>query len=230
MARITPPNLERALSRVKAYVMRYPNGVEESDLYKVDAFTVLNKKDRQQLTAILESTDAVHVTRTGKPGKEKLWFRHMKFVGAFPTPGGDLAPPEPVEPQPVVHQCMACGRSKPISKFTVVDGQPLESCRQCLKKIREETMVAKQTTQKSDVFANFTPEQLISLSDQLRHRAEEVKEVQAARSTITKQLEPIRREVLQAHQKVTKAFDVMVDGMAELDKAMGKLREFKVEI
>ena len=40
----TPPHLERALSRVKAYVLRYPNGVEESDLYKVDSFSVLSKK------------------------------------------------------------------------------------------------------------------------------------------------------------------------------------------
>ncbi|EMB3980195.1 hypothetical protein LEA50_19100 [Salmonella enterica] len=246
MARKTPPHLERALSRVKAYVLRYPNGVEESDLYKVDSFSVLSKKERQQLVGIIESTSALHVTRSGKPGKEKLWFQHMRFTGipedkVSLLPAVSVVPAQPTvtevvnswrEEAPPKHQCMSCGTSKPLSEFPDNNGKPLETCSHCLKRLREETMLAKHPThqQSSDPLAGFTPEQLIKISEMALSRAKEAKEAQTARDAITKQLEPIRREVLQAHQKVTKAFDTMVDGMAELDKAMAKLRGFKVEI
>ena len=231
MARKTPPNLERALSRVKAFVFRYQNGVEESDLYKVDAYTVLSKKERKQLVEIIESTNSLKVTRTGKPGKEKIWLQHMKFVDSVEVELDEVVRSWSEAPPPE-QQCMSCGTSKPLSEFPDNCGKPLETCRKCLNRLREETMVTKQLTQShsSDPLAGLSPEQLIKISEMASTRAKEVKESLTARDAITKQLEPIRREVLQAHQKVTKAFNSMVDGMAELDKAVEKLREFKAEI
>lgn len=232
MARTTPPNLERALSRVKAYVLRFPNGVEESDLYKVDAYTVLSKKERKQLVEIIESTNALMVTRSGKPGREKVWFQHMKFVGSVEVKPETVARSWSVATAAPERQCMSCGTSKPLSEFPDNYGKPLETCRKCLNRLREETMISKQLnhSHSSDPLAGFSPEQLMKISEMASTRAKEVKESLTARDAITKQLEPIRREVLQAHQKVTKAFDSMVDGMSDLDKAMAKLREFKAEI
>ncbi|RAU45295.1 hypothetical protein DBY68_016910 [Pseudocitrobacter sp. RIT415] len=216
---------------MKAYVLRYPNGVEESDLYKVDAYTVLSKKERKQLVEIIESTNALKVKRTGKPGKEKIWFQHMKFVDSVEVELDEVVRSWS-KAAPTEHQCMSCGISKPLSEFPDNYGKPLETCRKCLNRLREETMISKQLNQShsSDPLAGFSPEQLMKISEMASTRAKEVKESLTARDAITKQLEPIRREVLQAYQKVTKAFDSMVDGMSDLDKAMAKLREFKAEV
>ncbi|OIV00118.1 hypothetical protein APP86_22190 [Salmonella enterica subsp. houtenae] len=75
---------------------------------------------------------------------------------------------------------------------------------------------------------NLSPLELRKKAEELLRQAEETERTITAKDVFQKQLEPVRREVLLAHTKVTKAVEAMVDGMAEFDKAVAKLREFKI--
>lgn len=232
MARITPPHLEMALSRVKGYVMRHPNGVDAKDLLKVEAFTRLKTKDREQLLDIIERYDQLDVTRTGKGAKAITWLRHKLHVTT-------VAPTEPEkkaaeEPAVLTFVCCDCLQEKPASEFV----GKIHRCTAC--EARAAAPVVKETKtlslniehKEKETMApktNLSAIELRKQAEALLRQAEEAERVSTAKDVFQKQLDPLRRQVLLAHTKVTKGFEAMVDGMAELDKAMAALRDFKVE-
>ncbi|HDJ9227166.1 TPA: hypothetical protein PRR23_004048 [Escherichia coli] len=231
MARITPPHLEMALSRVKGYVMRHPNGVDVKDLLKVEAFTRLKTKDRKQLLDIIERYDQLEVTHIGKGAKAITWLRHKLHTTTTPA--------EPVEvveePAEVLLICCDCLNEKPAREFS----GDVHRCSTC--EARAAAPVVKSTETLSLHIAQkeiepmalktpLSPSEMRKQAEALIRQAEEAERTVAAKDVFKKQLDPLRREALLAHTKVTKGFEAMMDGMAELDKAMAKLRDFKVEV
>ncbi|EKY1962275.1 hypothetical protein RA241_003664 [Cronobacter sakazakii] len=231
MARITPPHLEMALSRVKGYVMRHPNGVDVKDLLKVEAFTRLKSKDRKQLLDIIERYEQLEVTHIGKGAKAITWLRHKLHTTATPAEPVEVVAEEPAEPTFI---CCDCLNEKPASEFV---GE-IHRCTAC--EARAAAPVVKSTETLSLNIAQkeiepmapktaLSPSEMRKQAEALLRQAEEAERTVAAKDVFQKQLDPLRREVLLAHTKVTKGFEAMVDGMAELDKAMANLRDFKVE-
>lgn len=232
MARITPPHLEMALSRVKGYVMRHPNGVDVKDLLKVEAFTRLKTKDRKQLLDIIERYDQLEVTHTGKGAKAVTWLRHKLHTLTAPADPVEAVVEEPADPTFV---CCDCLNEKPASEFVGT----IHRCTAC--EARAAAPVVKSTETLSLNIAQkeiepmapktaLSPSEMRKQAEALLRQAEEAERTVAAKDVFKKQLEPLRREALLAHTKVTKGFEAMMDGMAELDKAMAKLRDFKVEV
>ncbi|EHK0699990.1 hypothetical protein ICL29_004120 [Salmonella enterica] len=230
MARITPPHLEMALSRVKGYVMRHPNGVDAKDLLKVEAYTRLKAKDRKQLLDIIKRYDQLEVTHMGKGTKATVWLRHKIHVLTTPVEPEEKASEEPTV---LTFVCCDCLKEKPASEFV----GKIHRCTAC--EARAAAPVVKETKtlslniehKEKETMApktNLSPIELRKQAEALLRQAEEAERVSTAKDVFQKQLEPLRRQVLLAHTKVTKGFEAMVDGMAELDKAMSNLRDFKV--
>ncbi|HCZ4695636.1 TPA: hypothetical protein O3G95_004826, partial [Salmonella enterica subsp. enterica serovar Saintpaul str. CFSAN004147] len=218
MGRITPPHLELALSRVKGYVMRHPNGVDAKDLLKVEAYTRLKTKDREHLLAIIERYNQLEVTRMGKGSKAITWLRHKLHTTTTPA--------EAVE---VTFICCDCLKEKPASEFVAT----IHRCASCearaaapvVKNIETLSLnIAQKEIEPMALKTALSPSELRKQAEALIRQAEEAERTVAAKDVFQKQLDPLRREVLLAHTKVTKGFEAMVDGMAELDKAMAKLR------
>ncbi|MGU7158582.1 hypothetical protein ACV2HE_18780 [Salmonella enterica subsp. enterica serovar Carrau] len=230
MARTTPPHLALALDRVKAFVSKHPNGVDVNDLLKVEAYTFLNKKARKQLLEVIEHYNQLVVIRTGKPGRESIWLRHKRYLTEhIEERNGD----DTTEP---LYTCAECLKEKPAGEFYGHKNKSFR-CKECtdrlpaqiktapiqlssdIKDKDKEVIVTKQ---------NLSPLELRKKAEELLRQAEETERTITAKDVFQKQLEPVRREVLLAHTKVTKAVEAMVDGMAEFDKAVAKLREFKI--
>ena len=231
MARITPPHLEMALSRVKGYVMRHPSGVDAKDLLKVEAFSRLKSKDRQQLLDIIERYDQLEVTHTGKGAKAVTWLRHKLHTTTAPAELVEIAAVEPADP---TYVCCDCLNDKPASEFT----GDIHRCTACdaraaaLEVKETETLSSNIEQKENEAMAPKTalnPNELRKQAEALLRQAEEAERCMTAKDVFKKQLDPLRREVLLAHTQITKGFEAMMDGMAELDKAMAKLRDFKVE-
>lgn len=234
MARITPPHLEMALSRVKGYVMRHPNGVDVKDLLKVEAFTRLKTKDRKLLLDIIERYDQLEVTHSGKGTKAVTWLRHKLHTLTSPAAPVEVVPEEPAE---LLFTCCDCLNEKPAREFT----GDISRCAACDARAtapaaKEPEKLSLNIEQKENeamapktIVQPLNANELRKKAEELLRQAEEAERTVAAKDVFQKQLEPLRREVLLAHTKVTKGFESMVDGMAELDKAMAKLRDFKVE-
>ncbi|NBF24600.1 hypothetical protein [Enterobacter hormaechei] len=231
MGRITPPHLEMALSRVKGYVMRHPNGVDAKDLLKVEAYTRLKTKDREHLLAIIERYNQLEVTRMGKGSKAITWLRHKLHTTTTPAEAVEVVAEKPVE---VTFICCDCLKEKPASEFVAT----IHRCASCearaaapvVKNIETLSLnIAQKEIEPMALKTAPSPSELRKQAEALIRQAEEAERTVAAKDVFQKQLDPLRREVLLAHTKVTKGFEAMVDGMAELDKAMAKLRDFKVE-
>lgn len=231
MARITPPHLEMALSRVKGYVMRHPNGVDVKDLLKVEAFTRLKTKDRKQLLDIIERYDQLEVTHTGRGTKAVTWLRHKLHTLTSPAQPVQVVAEEPAEPTFI---CCDCLSEKPAREFT----GDIHRCTTCEASAapavnKTEKLSLNIEQKENEAMAPKTalsPSEMRKQAEALLRQAEEAERTVAAKDVFKKQLDPLRREVLLAHTKVTKGFESMMDGMAELDKAVAKLRDFKVEV
>jgi hypothetical protein len=231
MARITPPHLEMALSRVKGYVMRHPNGVDVKDLLKVEAFSRLKTKDRKQLLDIIERYDQLEVTQTGRGAKTVTWLRHKLHTLTTPAEPVLVVTEEAAEPTFI---CCDCLREKPARDFTG-DVHRCSTCeaRAIAPAVKKTEKLSLNIEQKENEAmppkTALSPSEMRKQAEALLRQAEEAERTVAAKDVFQKQLEPLRREALLAHTKVTKGLEMMVDGMAELDKAMAKLRDFKVE-
>ncbi|EBI7171761.1 hypothetical protein NK099_003465 [Salmonella enterica] len=203
MGRITPPHLALALDRVKAFVSKHPNGVDVSDLLKVEAYTFLNKKAREQLLDVIERYNQLVVVRSGKPGRESIWLRHKRY-----------------EPDHI-DECTENGSNE---FHYEISNRPAESAANLLSDVKNKENEVMETNTKRIL----SPLELRKQAEDLLRQAEDAERSLTAKDIFQKQLEPVRREVLLAHTKLTKGFETMVDGMAELDKAIAKLRDFKI--
>jgi hypothetical protein len=86
---------------------------------------------------------------------------------------------------------------------------------------REETKPMEKTVQKAPV----TPEELRKQAAALIQAAEEVEKKTTDRAEIKKQLDPMKLEILQAYGMASRKFDDFVDAMAEMGKAVQKLKD-----
>ncbi|CAB5615112.1 Uncharacterised protein [Escherichia coli] len=203
MGRITPPHLALALDRVKAFVSKHPNGVDVSDLLKVEAYTFLNKKAREQLLDVIERYNQLVVVRSGKPGRENIWLRHKRYE------------PEHID------ECTEKG-SKEL--HYEISNRPAENAATLLSDVKHKENEVMETNTKR----TLSPLELRKQAEDLLRQAEDAERSLTAKDIFQKQLDPVRREVLLAHTKLTKGFETMVDGMAELDTAIAKFRDFKI--
>ena len=70
-----------------------------------------------------------------------------------------------------------------------------------------------------------TPEELRQQAQELMRAAEEAERKLSDRAEIKKQLEPLKLEVLQAYGMASRKFDEFVDAMADMGKAVQKLKQ-----
>ncbi|EAY3826981.1 TPA: hypothetical protein ACV406_003004 [Salmonella enterica] len=82
--------------------------------------------------------------------------------------------------------------------------------------VTEEPAVIKKTV---------TPEELRKQAEELIRAAEEAEKKINDRSEIKKQLDPLRLEVLQSYGMASRKFDEFVDAMADMGKAVQKLKQ-----
>lgn len=73
-----------------------------------------------------------------------------------------------------------------------------------------------------------TPEALRKQADTLIKAAEEAEKKAGDRAEIKKQLDPLKLEILQAYGMASRKFDEFVDAMAEVGKAVQKLKDLTV--
>ncbi|WP_334676204.1 hypothetical protein [Klebsiella oxytoca] len=73
-----------------------------------------------------------------------------------------------------------------------------------------------------------TPEALRKQADALIKAAEEAEKKAGDRAEIKKQLDPLKLEILQAYGMASRKFDEFVDAMAEVGKAVQKLKDLTV--
>lgn len=71
----------------------------------------------------------------------------------------------------------------------------------------------------------ITPADLRKQAEALIRAAEEAEKKAGDRAEIKKQLDPMKLEVLQAYGMASRKFDEFVDAMAEMGKAVNKLKE-----
>lgn len=77
----------------------------------------------------------------------------------------------------------------------------------------------------SSIKNTVTPEELRQQARWLMHAAEEVELSLSNRAEIKKKLEPLKLEVLQAYGMASRKFDEFVDAMADMEKAVQKLKQ-----
>lgn len=77
----------------------------------------------------------------------------------------------------------------------------------------------------SSIKKAVTPEELRHQAQELMRAAEEAERKLNDRTEIKKQLEPLRLEVLQAYGMASRKFDELVDAMADMEKAVHKLKQ-----
>ncbi|EPM4570904.1 hypothetical protein ACTLSE_005171, partial [Escherichia coli] len=75
--RITPPHLQPVLSRVKRFVERMPEGATLTQIsQKVQAYSLLNKRDKEILIGIIRDSGLLVVANDGRT----TTLHHPKFV------------------------------------------------------------------------------------------------------------------------------------------------------
>ncbi|MEL4869621.1 hypothetical protein AAEU41_12350 [Pantoea agglomerans] len=75
---------------------------------------------------------------------------------------------------------------------------------------------------------SVTPEELRKQAEALIRAAEEAEKKTSDRAEIKKQLDPLKLEVLQAYGMASRKFDEFVDAMAEMGKAVQKLKQISL--
>ncbi|TQN81308.1 UNVERIFIED_ORG: hypothetical protein FHU01_1892 [Citrobacter freundii] len=169
--RITPPHLQPVLSRVKRFVERMPEGATLTQIsQKVQAYSLLNKRDKEILIGIIRDSGLLVVASDGRT----TTLHHPKFG----------------------HQAVNCEIPVPVKT--------------------EETVVIKKTV---------TPDELRRHAEELIRAAEEAEKKFNDRAEIKKQLDPLKLEILQAYGMASRKFDEFVDAMADMGKAVQKLKQ-----
>ncbi|HCY2092735.1 TPA: hypothetical protein O1I95_005164 [Escherichia coli] len=167
--RITPPHLQPVLSRVKRFVDRMPEGATLTQIsQKVQAYSLLNKRDKEILIGIIRDSGLLVVANDGRT----TTLHHPKFG----------------------HQ--AVNSEIPVKT--------------------EEPVVIKKTV---------TPDELRRHAEELIRAAEEAEKKFNDRAEIKKQLDPLKLEILQAYGMASRKFDEFVDAMADMGKAVQKLKQ-----
>ncbi|WP_230492968.1 hypothetical protein [Martelella alba] len=70
-----------------------------------------------------------------------------------------------------------------------------------------------------------TPEELRKQAEVLLKAAQEAEDNASARNTIKKQLDPLKLEIFQAYGAMDRKFNELLDAMAEMEKALQKLKQ-----
>lgn len=93
----------RPLAEVKAYVEKFPDGIDLTTLEsRVNTYSKLSRKDKQKLITHLEQRESILVikaNKTGKVGRPKTFLRHKKYGHPKVIPGYDL-PGKKLQPKP----------------------------------------------------------------------------------------------------------------------------------
>ena len=169
--RITPPHLQPVLSRVKRFVERMPEGATLTQIsQKVQAYSLLNKRDKEALIGIIRDSGHLVVVNDGRT----TTLHHPKFG------------------------------HKAVSRMVSASLRT------------EESAVIKKTV---------TPEELRRQAEELIRAAEEAEKKFNDRAEIKKQLDPLKLEILQAYGMASRKFDEFVDAMADMGKAVQKLKQ-----
>lgn len=123
--------------------------------------------------------------------------------------------------------CHSCGRTKAVSEFRALPGGgTTANCNECLDRL---TKVAQPKEQAMNQLENLTPEAMRKLAEQLQKQAEEKEREGKDRAAFNKALQPLVAELVKSHGMASRKFDEYIDAMAELGKAVDRLRDFKGE-
>ncbi|HHR4201267.1 TPA: hypothetical protein ACS509_000951 [Salmonella enterica] len=167
--RTTPPHLHPAMSGIRRYVERMPEGATLTQVsQKVRAYARLDKKDKETLIGIIRDNSLLVVIDDGR----STTIHHPKFG------------------------------HKAIPVITPV--KPMES----------------PVTEK-----NVSPEVLRKQAEVLIRIAEEAEKKAIGRAEVKKKLDPLKLEILQSYEMASRKFDDFVDAMADMGKAVQKLKQ-----
>ncbi|ECF1925509.1 hypothetical protein ACOIPX_005505 [Salmonella enterica] len=167
--RTTPPHLHPAMSGIRRYVERMPEGATLTQVsQKVRAYARLDKKDKETLIGIIRDNSLLVVIDDGRA----TTIHHPKFGHkAIPV----MTPAKPMEPPVTVN--------------------------------------------------DVTPEELRKQAEELLRAAEEAEKKAIGRAEVKKQLDPLKLEILQSYEMASRKFDDFVDAMADMGKAVQKLKQ-----
>ncbi|EGP1631969.1 hypothetical protein JL092_000784 [Salmonella enterica] len=167
--RTTPPHLHPAMSGIRRYVERMPEGATLTQVsQKVRAYARLGKKDKEALIGLIRDNSLLVVIDDGR----STVIHHPKFGHkAIPV----MTPAKPMEP-PVINQ-------------------------------------------------DVTPEKLRKQAEELIRAAEEAEKKAMGRAEVKRQLDPLKLEIFQSYEMASRKFDDFVDAMAEMGKAVQKLKQ-----
>ncbi|EGU9002520.1 hypothetical protein F9N64_18230 [Salmonella enterica] len=166
--RTTPPHLHPAMSGIRRYVERMPEGATLTQVsQKVRAYARLGKKDKEALIGLIRENSLLVVIDDGRA----TTVHHPKF-GHKAIP---VMTPKPMEPPVINH--------------------------------------------------DVTPEELRKQAEELIRAAEEAEKKAIGRAEVKKQLDPLKLEILQSYEMASRKFDDFVDAMADMGKAVQKLKQ-----
>ena len=89
--------------------------------------------------------------------------------------------------------------------------------------VEEETV-----TENTVIKKTVTPEDLRKQAEELIRAAEEAEKKAGDRAEIKKQLDPLKLEILQSYGMASRKFDEFVDAMADMGKAVQKLKQLSL--
>lgn len=231
-----PTKLHRALSSIKQYLDRMPQGVSlDMAVKKVGILSTLTSKELALLVDHLGERESVHVYRLNplKGGTGRLEIRYLKmkrFGEPFAPQGFQLWPPftsdEPVSMHQSVDEPVSVSSApeRQLNPEPMTDNSRFESARTFSEPTKEEAKsVAKTPAQVAPVIKSAA--QMRKEAEELLRQAEEAERISEQSDFFKKRLSPIKLELLQAANAIRTNLDGLIDGMAALEKAGDKLKE-----
>lgn len=234
-----PTKLHRALSSIKQYLDRMPQGVSlDTTIRKVGILSTLTQKELAQLLEHLAERESVHVYSvtpySGAADKPEIRYLRMKRFGEPTAPEGFQLWPAADEALPATPRQRisepAAPNFPPEDEIFVQKTAP--DC------IRPDTakIFAKPVKKEAVTVATRTPSQAVAPivksaaqmrkeAEELLRQAEEAERASEQSDFFKKRLSPIKLELLQAANSIRTHLDGLIDGMAALEKAADKLKE-----
>lgn len=240
-----PNKLWRALSEVKSYVEKFPDGVTLTDIKnKVSAYSQLKTGERGEVIKHIEERSLLLVLKAKNPKSPRLttFLRHKKYGYPKSIDGYEY----PVNKTEKTKLCSKCKIEKSLSDFHVnntrSDGRQAY-CKECDiehcksrdwksgdnygKKLIVEKPI------KGEIMTNpSSPEQLRKQAEELLKAAEQAEKNQATekwKAEFKKEFEQQKLEVMQAVGMVNRKFDELMDAVGSLGKVSEKFKLLKID-
>lgn len=230
-----PTKLHRALSSIKQYLDRMPQGVSlDMAIRKVGILSTLTQKELAQLLEHLAERESVHVYSVsplkGDAGERVIRYLRMLRFGAPTAPEGfQIWPPAadvaaaPASPAPATDFPAAAEIFMPKSAPQATRPGATKKFSEPVKK--EALPVARASSQAAAAPIVKSAAQMRKEAEELLRQAEEAERASEQSDFFKKRLAPIKLELLQATNTIRTNLDGLIDGLAALEKAGEKVKE-----